>query len=115
MYTELAQAIQQGDHVAETRFRGALEPELMRIVRRALNAGGGSSHLDQRILAEAHLGFWELHSEPQAREAVIRQVAVRMCRNILKRLQTRPTERPGRDNAMGDESCAMTATLLAGT
>ncbi len=114
MYTEMVQQIQEGDRVAEARFRGALEPELIRIVRRALNSGNGTTHLDQRILAEAHLVFWELHAEPQAREAVIRQVAWRLCRNILERLQAPPAERFAQD-CMTEQSCAMDATVLART
>lgn len=112
MLSELVRQIQKGDHAAEAQFRGALEPQLVRIVRRALCAGSSTTQLDHRILAETHLVFWELHSEPQAREAVIRQVALRLCRSILERLQSRPADRPCRDGATQDETLLAAGTLL---
>ncbi|MBI1916876.1 MAG: hypothetical protein HYS12_19385 [Planctomycetes bacterium] len=82
----LAARVRQGEREAANRLHQLLAPQMVRLVRRALRQGAGSSPLDERILAEAQRALEDNPDQrPPEGEALIRQVAQRLCDNLLRR------------------------------
>ncbi len=88
----LAARVRQGEQEAADRLHELIAPQMVHLVRRALRHGAGTSPLDQRILAEARQtladnpdGAPALAGHPPEGEALVRQVAQRLCDNLLRR------------------------------
>jgi hypothetical protein len=83
----LAARARDGDVQAAHSLREELEPQMLRIVRRAMRSGTASSPLARRILAvaaevPAQSGAW-----PHDGEHVIGRVASRLCDSVISRLR----------------------------
>jgi len=82
----LAARVRQGEWEAADRLHQLIAPQMVHLVRRALRHGAGSSPLDQRILAEARQTLADNPDQrPPEGEALVRQVAQRLCDNLLRR------------------------------
>ena len=82
----LAARVRQGEREAAVRLHQLLAPQMVRLVRRALRHGAASSPLDQRILAEARRALADNPDQrPPEGEVLVRQVAQRLCDNLLRR------------------------------
>jgi hypothetical protein len=79
IFAKLAARAQEGELSAQGELRRKLEPELVYIVRRVVQAGTSPSAVDRRILAEARrVGLDAEAAKGAAGEALIRQVARRV-------------------------------------
>jgi hypothetical protein len=87
----LAARVEQGDAAAAARLRQRLGPELVRIVGRALHAGGADSPLARRIVARAaRLDPDAGRAAPAERDRLVGPVAEALCQSVLDRLRDRP-------------------------
>src|SRR5262249_40246673 len=79
----LAARLRQGDPAAAAEFKGFLEPQMIHIVRRALQGGTANSAIDQWILATVR----RMVSTPGTpSERFASQVARVLCQAIIDRL-----------------------------
>ena len=88
----LATRVRQGERTAANHLHQLIAPQMVYLVRRALRHGASSSPLDQRILAEARRaladnpdGIPAAVGNPPDREGLVREVAQRLCDNLLLR------------------------------
>jgi hypothetical protein len=80
----------RGDPAAVAQLRQQLEPDLARIVRRALK-GGGMKTVSRLVLAEAGRVVRDPRGQsPGGCEELARQVAGRLCEAVLAGLRARP-------------------------
>ncbi len=83
-FAKLADQVQSGDANAQIRLRRHLEPEMVRIVRRALRDGRGRTPLDRRILAEARqVGLQTNLAIGAERERLIGELAQSVCASVI--------------------------------
>jgi hypothetical protein len=93
-FVVLADRAGLGDASAKVQLRRELEPELVRIVRRVIQNGAGSSALDCRIRAVADsLGLDARAAAGEDGEFLVRQVAQRVCAIVMARSKPAPRER----------------------
>jgi len=76
VFVLLADRAEEGDSIAHGELRRQLEPEMVRIVRRVIQAGVGRSSMDRRILAEAYrVGLDADAAVGESGDILIRKVA----------------------------------------
>jgi hypothetical protein len=99
----LAVRVRQGDAAAAAAMRWRLEPEMVRMVRQALQTGGGRPEMTQWILAEVDRTIRQTGTHFLAdRERLIRRVARALCQWVIDRLRPhRPGLRPAEETVCG--------------
>jgi hypothetical protein len=84
----LAARISLGDAGAVLELRRELEGKMVHIVRRAMRANPAASGLTRQILDKAEQLAGPRHRWPsENREGLIRQVASRLCDNVVRGLR----------------------------
>jgi hypothetical protein len=82
---DLVARVRQGDTLALAEWHRECKPQMVRIVRRAMRAGNGSSPLGRRVLAEArHLEAASPAVMP--RDQLVGHIARRLSDLIVGRL-----------------------------
>src|SRR5262245_51321435 len=90
----LADRAQGGDVSAQNELCRTLEPEMVRIVRRVVQTGGGRSSMDRRILVEAdRIGLDAKAAASADGEQLIRRVARSISALFVARLSSTPFAR----------------------
>ena len=90
-FSELASKAKRGDAAAQIAMRRQMESEMIRIVRRSLKDGKGTTPLDRRIHAEAErigVDFAVHTSEEQ--EQIVHRIAKALCASVLSHLRPAP-------------------------
>ena len=94
IFVTLADRAEAGDVSAQSELCGTLEPEMVRIVRRVVQAGTGRSSMDRRILVEAdRIGLDAKAAASADGEQMIRKVARCMSVFFVDRLRSRSLAR----------------------
>lgn len=91
----LATRARHGDVGAGAQLRQELEPQMVRIVRRAVRAGGDSP-LARRITDAARRAMPLGPPQSADPDGLARRVAHSLCDAVLGQLQPRPPGAPGR-------------------
>jgi hypothetical protein len=103
-FASLADRVEAGDAGAPAQLRRELEPEMVRIVRRALRDGRGRTPLDRRILAEArHVGWHADLAAGAERERLIEELARCVCTSVLGGLRPR-NDHPAEETVCGNDA-----------
>jgi hypothetical protein len=84
---ELALRVNRGDSAAAAEFVQIVEPQVVRMVRRAVRTGNSASALARRIIAETvHLMFREAGPAVD-QDALIAEITRRICRSAADGLR----------------------------
>lgn len=88
-FADLADRAVHGDQAATRQLRRQLQPQLLRMVRHALEHGG-TTPLARRILATARHVSPQATDMDDAEEDVVHVVAEALCESIMAQLHPRP-------------------------
>jgi hypothetical protein len=89
-FSNLVGEVKRGDAFAQNQLRRKLAPDMVFIVRRALQDGRGRTALDRRILAEARRAGWDADlAAGDGRDRLVDEVVDSICDSVLAHLRPR--------------------------
>ena len=109
-FLRMAARVQQGSPNADSRFRSEMDPQIQRLIRRALRVGLSETPLCRRIKREAQrMGTdWRLLNPDDA--VMMKQLAQRICQGVAIVLQNNAPTNSASDTTTG--ACVAETTVV---